>query len=382
MSFYERRGPGFFAIVMIALVSAIIGGIITTLLLPPAVASRLEQDLQDDLAVEDQNRNSTIDEPFSWDEIDPENYQNTPVAEAAKEVMPAVVGITNRAEAWGRVVERGTGSGVIIDSNGLIVTNYHVIEDYHQLMVTLDDGENVEAEVVGTDPETDIAVLEIEGHDLPTAQFGDSDRLIAGELAVAIGNPLGLTFQQSVTAGVISASDRTMRIGDDYIQLIQTDAAINPGNSGGPLINAIGEIIGINSIKIEVPGVEGMGFAIPSNLVKDIVEELVDQGYVERPWIGIYILEIDEYLAEAYDLPVDYGVFIEEIEANSPADEVGLRQGDILIEMAGEKVDSLARLRSIRNDFEVGDQVDVTIVRDGEEQTETLILGEDPSANR
>ncbi|OWZ83518.1 peptidase S1 [Natranaerobius trueperi] len=280
-------------------------------------------------------------------------------------------------------MERGTGSGVIIDSDGLIVTNHHVIENSDEIIVTLDEGESVKAEIIGKDAETDLAVLEIDPTDLekeklPSAEFGDSKDLVVGELAIAIGNPLGLAFQQSVTSGVISATDRTVRVGDDYIRLVQTDAAINPGNSGGPLVNALGEVVGINSIKIGESGIEGMGFAIPSNLVIEIVDELVEKGYVERPWIGIAIQEIDKYVAEIFDLPVDYGVYIQEVEPNSPAGNAGIQSGDILTEIDNRKIENLPKLRSIRNDFEVGDQVEATIIRNEEEKTVEMTLESNP----
>ncbi|ACB86442.1 S1C family serine protease [Natranaerobius thermophilus] len=385
MSFYKRQGPSFVSIIIVALLSAIIGGVLTAIILPPAVAGRLETEMKESpqKEAEQSEPNSDEEDHLFWEDIDPEEYQDTPVVRAAQEVMPAVVGVTNRAQAWDQTMDRGTGSGVVIEPEGLIVTNYHVIEAAEEVVVTIEEGKSAEAEIVGEDPETDLAVLEVDPQnfdkeELHSAEFGDSDELVAGEMTIAIGNPLGLAFQQSVTAGVISATDRKVRVGEDYISLIQTDAAINPGNSGGPLVNALGEVIGINSVKIRDAGVEGMGFAIPSNRVSEIVEDLIEYGFVERPWIGIYIQEIDPYIAEIYNLPVNYGIFIQEIEPNSPAAEAGMQRGDILIEFAGEQIDSQAKLRNVRNDYDVGDNVEVTVLREGEEITLDMTLEGDP----
>jgi serine protease Do len=204
-------------------------------------------------------------------------YQNTAVVQAAQQVAPAVVGVSNRrlVTDWFRgtsqMREVGTGSGVVINANGLIVTNYHVIADATEVVITFSDGEEVEAEIVGADAATDLAVLKVAKGGLTAASFGDSDDLKVGEMALAIGNPLGLAFQQSVTLGVISATERFIEAAEHRFGFIQTDAAINPGNSGGALVNLRGEVVGINTAKINLPGFEGMGFAIPSNMVKETV---------------------------------------------------------------------------------------------------------------
>ena len=201
--------------------------------------------------------------------------RNTPIVAAAKKVGPAVVGITNKAyvrDIFNRVqlTERGTGSGVIYDKSGLIATNNHVVEGASEIIVSLTDGRSVKGKVLGADAATDLAVVKIDENNLPVADFGDSSTLQVGEPAIAIGNPLGLEFRGSVTAGVISALNRSIQLGERKFDLIQTDAAINPGNSGGALVNAEGEVVGINSAKIAVSGVEGIGFAIPINSAKPI----------------------------------------------------------------------------------------------------------------
>ena len=208
--------------------------------------------------------------------------RNTPIVAAAKKVGPAVVGITNKAyvrDFFNRtqLMERGTGSGVIYDKAGYIATNNHVVEGASEIIVSLPDGRTVKGKVLGADAVTDLAVVKIDADNLTVATFGDSDTLQVGEPAIAIGNPLGLEFRGSVTAGVISALNRSIEVGERKFNLIQTDAAINPGNSGGALVNADGEVVGINSAKVAVSGVEGIGFAIPINTAKPILQELAER---------------------------------------------------------------------------------------------------------
>ena len=235
--------------------------------------------------------------------------RETPAVRVAREVGPAVVGITNKAVArdiFNRQFEStGVGSGVIFKSDGYIVTNNHVIEGAKELIVSLSDGRTVNAELIGTDEMTDIAVVKVNASDLPVAKFGNSDDVVVGEPAIAIGNPLGLEFQGSVTVGVISALNRTLELSDRRVKLFQTDAAINQGNSGGPLLNADGEVIGINSAKLASNGVEGMGFAIPINTVQSIINELLEKGYVARPYLGITIFDKQTAARYGYQLTID-----------------------------------------------------------------------------
>ncbi len=364
----KPKRSGLFSYLVIALIGAIIGGLIVSFFLPDILALRDEDKMERPGIPEQDNRelnNETI--------LDYYEHQNTAVVKAAEEVTPAVVGITNMAmvhdffQGHTDLQERASGSGVIIDSSGYIVTNYHVIADASEIIVTLENGDEFDAEIIGADSGTDLAVLKIDKAGLPTANFSDSDNLQTGELAIAIGNPLGLAFEQSVTVGVISALDRSVIIGEQNFSFIQTDAAINDGNSGGPLANAIGEVIGINTAKIKIPGVEGMGFAIPSNTVKEIVQELIEHGRIIRPWIGVSVSEIDEKFAEQLQLPVEYGVLVEDTVPGDSADEAGIRSGDIIIEMAGEKIETFSRLREVINKHEVGDRVTVKIIRNGRE---------------
>ena len=306
-----------------------------------------------------------------------------PVVYVADTLGPAVVGIVNEAvsghDVRGRpLLERRTGSGVIISANGHIVTNHHVIADANQLTVLLADGSTEVAEVVGSDPPVDLAVIRIEKEGLPHARLGDSDALRVGELAVAIGNPLGMDFQHSVTAGVISGVDRILQVGEEYLRLLQTDAVINPGNSGGPLANHRGEVIGINTLKLDIPAVEGMGFAIPSNTVIRIVEDLINEGRVRRPWMGVTILDratIDRF---RLDVEVDFtrGVLIQEIQPDSPADRAGLRPLDVIIRLGEQRIDDIAELQVALREHRVNERVLVVVIRDEEEVSLEIQLGE------
>ncbi|WP_424151438.1 S1C family serine protease, partial [Selenomonas noxia] len=237
--------------------------------------------------------------------------RNTPVVRAAKAVGPAVVGITNKAVArdWfnNPVETEGVGSGVVFRSDGYIVTNYHVISGAKEIIVSLSDGRSLKGKLIGQDEFTDLAVVKVDANDLPTAVFGNSDTVVVGEPAIAIGNPLGLEFQGSVTVGVISALNRTLDVSDKRVKLLQTDAAISPGNSGGALVNADGEVIGINSAKVAAAAVEGMGFSIPINTVQTIINELIEKGYVARPYLGVSVFDPTTAARYGYQLKIDKG---------------------------------------------------------------------------
>ena len=299
------------------------------------------------------------------------NPRNTPVVQAVKKSGPAVVGITNKAYAkdyFNRTVQtgEGIGSGVIFDSRGYIVTNFHVIDGASELIVSLADGRSFPAQLVGGDPATDLAVVKIEATDLPVAILGDSDTLQIGEPAIAIGNPLGLEFQGTVTVGVISALKRTIDFGDRQFNLIQTDAAINPGNSGGALINAAGELIGINSAKIAVSGVEGIGFAIPINAAQPILKALMENGKVSRPYLGAGLLDQQSAARYGYQLPVGKGRLVGSLVAGGPAQKAGIQPGDILLSVSGQEVGGISKLRKILETSQIGDVVSVEISRNGQ----------------
>lgn len=313
--------------------------------------------------------------------------RNTPVVVAAQKVGPAVVGITNKAyvrDFFNRVqlTERGTGSGVIYDKSGLIATNNHVVEGAQEIIVSLTDGRSVKGKVLGADAATDLAVVKIDvDEDLPVAKFGDSFTLQVGEPAIAIGNPLGLEFRGSVTVGVISALNRSIELGDRKFNLIQTDAAINPGNSGGALVNADGEVVGINSAKVAVSGVEGIGFAIPVNSAKPILDELAQHGRIARPYIGASLIDKDISARYGFDLDLHGGIFVMKIVTGGPVYNAGMRPGDIILTFDGAKVETVPELRTKLAEKKVGDTVAIVVLRAGIERTLQVTLQEMPEGN-
>ncbi len=323
------------------------------------------------------------DKPAAATEQQLSNARNTPIVAAAKKVGPAVVGITNKAyvrDIFNRVqlTERGTGSGVIYDKAGYIATNNHVVEGASEIIVSLPDGRTVKGKVLGADAVTDLAVVKIDADNLTVAKFGDSDTLQVGEPAIAIGNPLGLEFRGSVTAGVISALNRSIELGERKFNLIQTDAAINPGNSGGALVNADGEVVGINSAKIAVSGVEGIGFAIPINTAKPILDELAKHGRIARPYLGASLMDQDIANRYGFEINLHGGIFLVKVVANSPAAKAGIRAGDIILSFNGSKVKTAVELRTKLSECKVGDRVNVTIMRNGAAQDVTVVLEEVP----
>ena len=309
--------------------------------------------------------------------------RNTPIVQAAKKVGPTVVGITNKAyvrDFFNRVqlAERGYGSGVIYDKSGLIVTNNQVVDGASEIIVSLADGRSAQGKVLGTDAATDLAVVKIDLDNLPVAEFGDSSTVQVGEPAIAIGNPLGMEFRGSVTVGIISALNRSVEIGEKKFTLFQTDAAINPGNSGGALVNADGEIIGINSAKIGVSNVEGMGFAIPINNVKPIIKELAAKGRVAHPYVGASLIDKDIAKHYGFDMDLHEGLFIMKLSKGGPLARSGARTGDIITEFNGVKVHTVAALRDEIAKHKVGDQVNITILRNENQMTLAVTLQEYP----
>ncbi|MEX2355532.1 MAG: trypsin-like peptidase domain-containing protein, partial [Thermaerobacterales bacterium] len=277
-----------------------------------------------------------------------------------------------------------TGSGVIFDSRGYIVTNFHVVEGADALEVVVADGRTLEAELVAHDfPFSDLAVLRVspsEVDDVEYAAFADSGQLRVGETVIAIGNPQGLQFFRSVTVGVVSGirTDLLQQLGggtssERIFELIQTDAAINRGNSGGPLVNLAGQVVGINTLKFAAGDVEGMGFAIPSSDVRRVVEDLIEHGYVIRPAIGALLLP-DEVARSRYG--VDDGVIISDVVANGPSARAGLREGDVILSLGGTPTPTFLELLKEINAHQVGDAVEVKIRRDEEELSVDVELGE------
>ncbi len=315
----------------------------------------------------------------------------TPVTSIAAKTGPSIVGIRmtirtplNQFFNSGDQQSIIEGSGIIISENGYIMTNYHVVQyadpraavrEKVSLEVFLSDKRQTNAKFIGGDPLNDLAVIKINLKNLPVAELGDSAGLQVGELAVAIGNPLGLEFAGSVTSGVISALNRTVSIEDKTLELIQTDAAINPGNSGGALVNSKGKVVGINTIKISVSGVEGLGFAIPINNAKPIVKQLIKYGYVKgRPLIGISGREITADIARYYNLPA--GILIVSVTPGSGAHKAGIRKGDIMIGLAGKKVATMQDVNNIKKGYKAGETVKTEIVRGKKRLTLKLTFSE------
>jgi len=293
----------------------------------------------------------------------------SPVVPIAEKVSPSIVAIslkTRTRDFFGRIFEgQGTGSGIIIDKQGHIVTNNHVVEGADDIIVILHDGKELEATLIGRDSQTDLAVIKVDSDNLTVAELGDSSALKVGELAVAIGSPMGTEYAGSVTAGIISGLNRTVSIGDDSIKLIQTDAAINPGNSGGALVNSEGKVIGINTIKFAETRVEGMGFAIPINEAKPIIEDLINNKKVLRPFLGIQGITISKEEAEEYKLI--QGVYVRLVIPGSGAEAAGVRRGDIITKIDDKKVLTIEDLIAEIQKYKVGDTVKIEVYNQANE---------------
>lgn len=313
--------------------------------------------------------------------------RNIAVVQAVKEVGPAIVGITTRVydrDMFNRRVEVGqsVGSGVLFDKKGYIVTNNHVVSGSKEVNVSLSNGKTVPGKVVGTDPSTDLAVVKIDGSDdLPVAEFGDSDALQVGETAIAIGNPLGLEFQGTVTVGVISALNRSLDDIDQRFKLIQTDAAINPGNSGGALVTADGKVVGINSAKIAKEGVEGMGFAIPINSAKGIIQQLISNGKVTRAYLGVYAADKDIAQRYGYNWDHDGGVLVMKVAARSPISLTDIRPGDYILAIDGKSFDTVKGMRDILDTHKPGDRIKVTYEHNGRKSDTEVLLASVPETD-
>ncbi|MCC6746027.1 MAG: DegQ family serine endoprotease [Deltaproteobacteria bacterium] len=277
--------------------------------------------------------------------------------------------------------ERSLGSGVIVGSDGTVLTNNHVVERAERIRVTLADKRELDAKIIGTDPKSDLAVLKLAGapRNLRPLPFGDSNRLRLGDVVIAIGNPFGVG--QTVTMGIVSAKGRANMGIVDYEDFIQTDAAINPGNSGGALINMAGELVGINTaILSRTGGYQGIGFAIPSNMVRPIVESLTRHGKVIRGWLGVAIQDLTEELSRAMGLKSTRGVLVGDVASGSPADRAGMRRGDVVVKINGEEVDSASRLRNVVAAAGKGAKVKLETMRGHRRRTFELELGELPTA--
>lgn len=298
------------------------------------------------------------------------------VSAMVEKASVSVVGILSESygSAYG-AVSSGTGTGIILSADGYIVTNHHVIEGGTLLTVVLSSGQTYEAKLVGSDAQMDLAVLKVDATGLTPAQFGDSDAVKVGQAAIAIGNPGGMDLSGTTTYGIISGINRSVEIGNYRMNLLQTDASINPGNSGGSLLNQYGQVIGVTNAKLAATGYEGIGFAIPINEVKPIVEELIANGYVSgRPVVGVSVSALSGMASSFYGLP--RGLYVNSISREANAYEIGIRSGDIITELNGAPVTSITEALELRDACAVGQEVKLTIYRNRVYYEATIILEE------
>ncbi|QEK13314.1 trypsin-like serine protease [Crassaminicella thermophila] len=361
-------------LMVVILVSALIGGVISSYVMPVYVFGKLipypknyfGPDVKQIINVEPQNTEFLI-------------------SAVAKKAIPSVVGITTKSIErdffFGTRTTKGLGTGVVVDERGYILTNAHVVNNgnVEEVNVLFDDGKKKAAKILWSDPALDLAVIKVDGVKVKPADLGDSDKLQVGEVAVAIGNPLGMEFEKTVTSGIISGLNRSVSINshETIENLIQTDASINPGNSGGPLLNAKGEVIGINTAKIQSG--EGLGFAIPINIAKPIVDQFIEKGEFRKVYMGIK--GVDLAVFERYmgtDLSADKGVYVAEVSKNSPASRGGLHSADIIIGMDDKEITNMSQLVRTLYRYRPGDTVTVKIIRDGEEKSLKIKLEKIP----
>lgn len=360
----KTKNINLFASIVIGLVTGIVTSAATTYLYINKVEQKTESSV-------DSNKSETVTNNGTKYEI---TQVENPVVAIADVAGKSVVGVTVRSVSntvfGGTSTSDSEGSGIIYTADGYIVTNYHVIENaisnqsISKVYVTLPNSdEEIEASIIGVDSVTDIAVIKIQKEGLSAATFDDSNNLKAGELVVAIGNPLGRELAGSITVGYVSALNRTLTSNGRTYKLLQTDAAINPGNSGGALVSSSGKVIGINTVKIGATDVEGIGFAIPSNIAKPIVDELIKNGKIVRPYIGISGISLDDNMAKRYNLVK--GVYVAKIESSSAAYNSGIKVGDVIVKIDDKEITTIEELNEIKNSKNVGDTVKITVYRDG-----------------
>jgi serine protease Do len=370
------RGPGTASIVAIAIVAGILSGALSAV----AVTNLVDQPSGngDGIAAETPGDATPVSEVRI--------AESSAVIDAVNDVAPAVVLISTSGGLLGS--ETGTGSGVIYDASGWILTNRHVVEDAESLIVELNDGRAFDGTVYGIDPLTDLAIVKVDATDLPEAPMGTSSELEPGQMAIAIGNPLG--YKHTVTTGIVSglgreitASDASQTSAERLRNLIQTDAAINPGNSGGPLVNSSGQVIGINTAVNTTA--QGLGFAIPIDVAKPIMQQALDGAELARPFIGVYYTVISPAIAEEENLPVDYGALIgttdggDPIIPGSPAEAAGLQAGDIIVALDGEPLTEESDLATLILPHAPGDTITLRVLRDNSATEIDLTLGELPA---
>lgn len=350
--FREKR-PSFFGYFVSGLLGALIGSFLLLTLGPAALFSKIQQP-----NVQQENQQTP-------QQIVVNRNEASAISVAANKVIPSVVGITTTKITKNIFNQsknvQGVGSGVVIDKDGYIVTNNHVAGlNAKNIAVSLSDGRETSGRVIWTDENLDLSVIKVDVDNLVPASFGDSKQLSVGEEAIAIGNPLGLTFQRTVTSGIVSALNRTIEVTEGRFMedLIQTDASINPGNSGGPLVNIKGEIIGINTVKVS--SAEGIGFAVPINILKPIINTIRDTGGFKSPIIGIQ--GFDKNMSIYIDKKIDKGIYVYKVEKNTPAAAAGLSAGDTIVAINGNEINTMMDLREALYNVGVGAKIKVSIV--------------------
>lgn len=361
----DKKKRSYPSYILVGLISAVIGGILTSFLVPMFSGN---------------SENSNYKGDTEKINITP-SKEMSDVEAVAKKAMGSVVGITTTDTIedfmFGEREVQGVGSGIIVDDKGYILTNSHVIGNgsAQNITVMFEDGEKKTGEVLWFEKALDLAVVKVEGSNYPAADIGDSEDLNIGELAVAIGNPLGLDFERTVTSGIISGLDRTIEVeGNKVENLIQTNAAINSGNSGGPLLNNKGEVIGINTLKLKAA--EGLGFAIPINVVKPIIDQVIKEGKYTSVYIGIGGDSVAKYNAAGIDVGVDSGIVIAQVEPGSPADQAGIKNMNIITSFGDKDIDSFGTLSKELYKYKPGDKVKMGVIKEGEKVEVEITLGE------
>jgi len=372
-----RRGLGAMPILVIAVIAGILSGGLSAV-----AVTNLRSEAPADGAADE----TPVANPVSDVRID----ESSAVIDAVDRVAPAVVMI--QAEGGGLLgAGTGTGSGFIFDADGWILTNRHVVENAQSLTVMTNDGREYPAEVYGIDTLTDLAIIKVEASNLPVAEIGTSAGLEPGQIAIAIGNPLG--YENSVTTGVVSglgrqitATDATQSSAASLNNLIQTDAAINPGNSGGPLVNSAGQVIGVNTAVSTSQDGQGIGFAIPIDVARPILQQALAGEELTRPWIGVFYLPVDPALAAAENLPVEYGALIatsggvgDPIFEGSPAEQAGLQAGDVIVAVNGEQITANTDLSTLILPYAPGDTITLRVLRENSTREIEVTLGVLPS---
>lgn len=375
----EPKQKGVFSYIVVALVAALIGGVLSPYIsnnfLYGKILPNPNGNEENVIEREVENKEKKSGEKLT---INTSGDINA-VSAVAEKVMGSVVGVTTvqlQQDMFYRTyVAEGVGSGIVVNSNGYILTNSHVIANGNakEIKVLFENGEEKEAQLLWNDTTLDLAIIKVDAKNLQVADLGDSDNLKVGELAVAIGNPLGLEYQRTVTAGVISGLNRTVDITDNNVQktmenLIQTDAAINSGNSGGPLLNNKGEVIGINTVKLSSTGVEGFGFAVPINQAKKIIDSVIETGKFIPTQLGIRGTSVPEYQRiVGVELPSEKGIVIIEVIEGYTAANSGLQKGDIITKIDGEEIENISELKYKIYDYGDGEKADFTVIRDMKE---------------